>query len=209
MPKDLNPDTNFKIIDTRSPDTQARKADMPVKTGKDYFPELKPCPFCGGEAERMDMKSMRESCISCPSCGASTSLSHEDSAGFVMAWNRRTPESVSRTNLLVAALRSLVYLKSIKDAHGKTDEYLRRQPLAWELARKALDDNCDMSDVSVVTWVRYDGTPETLPDGNSRILHFWLKAPDWVIVWDVADGLAEVIQAGDLWAYFPDPPKGK
>lgn len=30
MPENLNPDTNFKIIDKRSPETQARKAEMPT-----------------------------------------------------------------------------------------------------------------------------------------------------------------------------------
>jgi hypothetical protein len=38
----------------------------------------------------------------------------------------------------VAALTELVALKTLKDTEGKTAEYQRRQPLAWEAARTAL-----------------------------------------------------------------------
>lgn len=37
-----------------------------------------------------------------------------------------------------AALAELVALKTLKDTEGKTEEYARRQPLAWAAARTAL-----------------------------------------------------------------------
>lgn len=40
---------------------------------------------------------------------------------------------------LVGALEELLRVKWIKDTHGKCDDYLRRQPLAWEDAKKALE----------------------------------------------------------------------
>lgn len=43
-----------------------------------------------------------------------------------------------RIEELEKALRDLVSLKDWKDEEGMTPEYLRRQPVAWESARKAL-----------------------------------------------------------------------
>ncbi len=40
---------------------------------------------------------------------------------------------------LEAALQELVTLKNIKDRDGKTDDYLARQPEAWEVARKLIE----------------------------------------------------------------------
>lgn len=59
-----------------------------------------------------------------------------------------TPNSVELLNLLdgmqthneniTSALRRLVKLKDHKDEHGKTEEYLKAQPVAWEVAREVL-----------------------------------------------------------------------
>lgn len=45
----------------------------------------------------------------------------------------------ARIRELEAALRELVALKALKDAQGKTPEYERRQPLAWDAARAVLE----------------------------------------------------------------------
>jgi len=42
-------------------------------------------------------------------------------------------------NSLCLALFELCDLKSIKDKNGKTDDYKRRQPVAWETAFSLLD----------------------------------------------------------------------
>lgn len=38
-----------------------------------------------------------------------------------------------------AILAELVYLKTLKDSKGKTEEYEQRQPLAWIAAKKFLE----------------------------------------------------------------------
>jgi len=57
-----------------------------------------------------------------------------------------TPESVReaiqvREELVArkdSALRELIYVKELKDSVGKTPEYERRKPIAWENARSVL-----------------------------------------------------------------------
>lgn len=53
---------------------------------------LKPCPFCGGEAERIDIEDGENaggSCISCTVCQASSNVEFEFKENFVSNWNRR------------------------------------------------------------------------------------------------------------------------
>ena len=45
--------------------------------------ELKPCPFCGGEAEK------RDGFVECKYCGASTWCFFESVEDAVEAWNKR------------------------------------------------------------------------------------------------------------------------
>lgn len=40
---------------------------------------------------------------------------------------------------LYDALLELFALKELKDKHGKTPEYLKRQPIAWQKAKEALN----------------------------------------------------------------------
>ena len=66
---------------------------------------------------------------------------------------------------------------------------------------------------SVVRWVRYDGTTETLPEIVDRCSHYvllndgidrlgvWMKR----IIWVQADRQPSI---GDVWAYLPEPPEG-
>ena len=55
--------------------------------------ELKPCPFCGGEAELWHNKTW-DYVVRCTNkgCAARTRQYHENSNGAVDAWNTRTPE---------------------------------------------------------------------------------------------------------------------
>jgi len=52
-------------------------------------------------------------------------------------------EIIDKNKRLDAALAELLRLKNLKDTQGKTPEYLRDQPKAWEQARKARVGNDD------------------------------------------------------------------
>ena len=58
--------------------------------------QLKPCPFCGGEARRFDISTADEldpnaggSGIECVSCSASTALHFDRKENLEDSWNRR------------------------------------------------------------------------------------------------------------------------
>lgn len=54
---------------------------------------LKPCPFCGGEAERLDLtddSNFGGSVIACQRCGASSAVHFDRKENLVDWWNRRT-----------------------------------------------------------------------------------------------------------------------
>lgn len=58
---------------------------------------LKPCPFCGGKAERVDIDPTDErepnaggSYIACPNCYASSKVIFGDKTGLEEAWNLRS-----------------------------------------------------------------------------------------------------------------------
>ena len=59
---------------------------------------LKPCPFCGGEAERIDIPAEHDdienagaSCIQCSRCVASTALHFDRKENLESSWNDRKP----------------------------------------------------------------------------------------------------------------------
>ena len=58
--------------------------------------KLKPCPFCGGEAERFTIESEKDypvdfggDVIQCKKCFASTKVFFGEKQGIVAAWNKR------------------------------------------------------------------------------------------------------------------------
>lgn len=60
--------------------------------------ELKPCPFCGGEARRVDCDDLPEddpnvggSLIECTKCFACTAVHFDRKEHLVDSWNRRAP----------------------------------------------------------------------------------------------------------------------
>lgn len=56
---------------------------------------LKPCPFCGGEAERLDIDG--GSCVSCKQCLACSNLEFGFKENFIGNWNRReAPDEITR-----------------------------------------------------------------------------------------------------------------
>ena len=53
--------------------------------------KLKPCPFCGAEAE-LKHSSTWDYFVRCTDCGARTRQHHENDVGAVYGWNRRSYE---------------------------------------------------------------------------------------------------------------------
>lgn len=53
--------------------------------------KLKPCPFCGGEAELVQRGTRRQSAqISCTNCGCFFECGAETEEGWIDRWNERT-----------------------------------------------------------------------------------------------------------------------
>lgn len=54
--------------------------------------QLLPCPFCGGEAERLDLEDEPNcggSCISCKCCGACSAVHFDRKENLYSSWNSR------------------------------------------------------------------------------------------------------------------------
>ena len=81
---------------------------------------------------------------------------------------------------------------------------------------------------STITWTKYDGRPETLPEAVSPVLIHrkqgtalfgWRYGlfgealenfPEGIGIWKIPFCDEEIeISVGDLWSYFPGPPKEK
>jgi Lar family restriction alleviation protein len=118
-------------------------------------PELKPCPFCGGEAEATNY--VVEAAVSCTQCRASIVREHgqyDDTgcAKAIAAWNRRAdlcdPMQDERVKALVAAVKALVAALNHIDAldpedmvYGCTPDALRGLVIRMgQFARAALRD---------------------------------------------------------------------
>lgn len=72
-----------------------------MTNSRDDLMTLAPCPFCGGEAERIDIPTVGSdpelggdpnaggSCISCKRCAASTALHFDRKENLYSSWNDR------------------------------------------------------------------------------------------------------------------------
>lgn len=87
--------------------------------------ELKPCPFCGGLAEIVDIdegENAGGSCVCCTTCLASSKVEFGFKENFISNWNRRVqtlaPDAVAR--LVEAARAGLNYLENTEGEFGIT-----------------------------------------------------------------------------------------
>ena len=84
--------------------------------------ELKPCPFCGGEAilETVDGNSPEECYIYCPECDFESGV-YSEPKFIVEKWNRRTKmaEYIERTEELILAMNAGARaIENTKRYHG-------------------------------------------------------------------------------------------
>ena len=102
----------------------------------DQSAALKPCPFCGGEAKRVDNLSNKEqlaagiargqdfddggSFIECTKCGNSTGLHFDRRDNLDSAWNDREPLLVENIRISIEE-DGLVYIRSIDGEGGMFD----------------------------------------------------------------------------------------
>jgi Lar family restriction alleviation protein len=84
--------------------------------------ELKPCPFCGGEAEVVDINDDSQqsggSCVTCKQCLASSALEFEFRETFIERWNTRAQTAPYREAL------QWIPINSVEDLPKEDGEYL-------------------------------------------------------------------------------------
>ena len=75
--------------------------------------DLKPCPFCGGRAERIDLDEDETdpnyggSFIYCPDCLASSKLIFGEKVGLEEAWNNRKAAPSAKPGAIREALQNI------------------------------------------------------------------------------------------------------
>lgn len=77
---------------------------------------LAPCPFCGGEAERItleDEENFGGDVICCTKCQASSHVEFGFKENLVAAWNRRAPAQSINAEML-EALKAILFEDSDK-----------------------------------------------------------------------------------------------
>lgn len=169
---DNAPDTNFKVIDKRSPETQARRAQMPDHIGEANKMMGPPrCPFCGGQFRN------------------------------IISRFYDSPDDVPE------------YLAAECIGCGAVSPYAATEEKVWEECVHRTPE----PGTSVVRWVKYDGTPETLPErnhcqvlffrkGETQGMYFYHKFGEHIELLSYGEQI--IPKKGDLWAYFPEPPEG-
>jgi len=84
---------------------------MTNNTPSDLLPELKACPFCGGEAEQFTCEESDNyggQVIGCKSCSASTRVFFGECEGIFEAWNTRTPPATASDEEIKQAWTTIV-----------------------------------------------------------------------------------------------------
>jgi len=113
---------------------------------------LKPCPFCGGEAERREWDESRPRepygliVNHTPGCFMSLSANADDSA-FDAAWNTRHDDPL--VEVLVAALRDIAEATSAEDDAGEN--------YRWDDREGALDYAYAVAKRGLAQWEKRNG----------------------------------------------------
>lgn len=87
--------------------------------------ELKPCPFCGGDASRQDLTDADNaggSCIACDRCGASSPVHFDRKENLYDSWNRRaspTPPTTEGRDGVVSRLQAEAAYARERGHHGR------------------------------------------------------------------------------------------
>ncbi len=88
---------------------------------------LKPCPFCGGEAERVDIEDGNNaggSFIHCTVCDASGNVEFEFKENFVSNWNRRAATSAGEAGLEMIASEARRYASFYPEASDGRNTFI-------------------------------------------------------------------------------------
>lgn len=91
--------------------------------------QLLPCPFCGGEAERIDIEdgdNYGGSFVHCTVCDASGNIEFGFKENFISNWNRRThakPDTGSAVEAVWIGERDLEFLREGKYREAKVFNY--------------------------------------------------------------------------------------
>lgn len=99
--------------------------------------DLKPCPFCGGSAERLELEDEANfggSVICCQRCGASSPVHFDRKENLYDSWNRRTeakrsPEQAEEASCVVCATPEQASGGFTDNVHGKC--FLCDKDIVW------------------------------------------------------------------------------
>lgn len=128
--------------------------------------------------------------IKCPKCKVKVMAKNKEVV--IAVWNRRTPEP--------------------KECGGDNCDMTAAYMLGFEKGKEAAKPE---PGTSVVRWVEYDGTVNTLPPWNTELLiagidgatvGCYVRTPDDQY-WVSSEGERQPVEEGDRWAYLPEPPE--
>ncbi len=92
--------------------------------------ELLPCPFCGADAEQIDIEEGENaggSCIACTRCMASSNVEFEFKENFVSNWNSRVDsDRIRALEAENARLREVTLEEAAQAVEGKCREIERK-----------------------------------------------------------------------------------
>lgn len=103
--------------------------------------ELRPCPFCGGEAERIDFgpgagENEGGSCIACRRCQASGPVEFGFKENFIANWNRRAAVRAAPEGYVLVPAEPTEEMKRAGTAHASNPYGLARDVWAAMLAAR-------------------------------------------------------------------------
>ena len=190
--------------------------------------ELKPCPFCG-----------------CGDIGMSSDLSGEWAHCFCQAmdgrsvhkeqWSRRPLEEALEAQVKELEADLEFARLSINGAIGEAEKYIyditdqqEYDPEQYginlvQILVGYFEEKIAQAKATVVQWVTYDGTPETLPEECNWVLVARPEHAPWPTQLDCSRGFPEwgtfewpgdsvfpiSVHPGDCWAYLPTPPEAR